>query len=131
MSNKSIFFPLVIFMCFVILLPVSYANELFVFGPTDLEIGSFHLHLSRHSVSAPTPSDGILTITKTKPEKTIRTGFLIFNGSFIPLNSFLSQNDIDFSKGLTLAAANHLTIFLGGAPGASVNVQLETAGRPC
>jgi RHS repeat-associated protein len=130
MTNKSIFVPLIIFMLIAIIAPKTYANEPSVFGPKNLEIGSFRLHLSRHSFSAQTPSDGVLTIKKNTSELAINTGFLFFNGTFIALKSFLSGNDIQFSEELTLAASNHLTIFLGGTPGASVNIKIESAVSP-
>ena len=127
MINKSIFFPLIIFMLFSIIAPITYANEPTVFGPKDLEIGSFHLHLSRYSFSVQTPGDGVLSISKNTPEQVISAGFLFFNGTFIPLKQFLSGNDINFYEELTLAASNYLTVFLGGTPGASINVKFENA----
>ncbi len=130
MTNKSIFFPLIIFLLFSIISPITYANEPTLFGPKDLEIGSFHLHLSRYSFSVQSPGDGLLSITKNTPELAISTGFLFFNGTFINLKPFLSGNDIHFSEEIGLAASNHLTVFLGGIPGASINVKIENAGTP-
>lgn len=127
MNNRSIFFTLIIFMLFSIISPITYANEPTVFGPKDVEIGSFHLHLSRYSFSVQNPGDGELSITKNTPELAMRTGFLYFNGTFIALKPFLSGNDIHFSEELSLAASNHLTVFLGGVPGASINVKIENA----
>jgi hypothetical protein len=127
MTNKSIFPPLIIFMLFSIIAPITYANEPTVFGPTDLEIGNFHLHLSRYSFSVQTQGDGVLSITKNTPEQVIRGGFLFFNGTFISLRQFLIGNDINFSEELTLAASNHFTVFLRGTTGASINVKVENA----
>ena len=130
MTNKSIVFPFIIFMLFSTIAPIAYANEPTVFGPTDLEIGSFHLHLSRHSFSVQNPDEGVLTITKNTPEQVISAGFLFFNGTFIPLMQFLSGDDIDLSKEITLNASNRLTVFLGGTPGASINVKIENTDNP-
>ena len=130
MTNKSIFVPLIIFVLFSITAPITYADEPAVFGPKELGIGSFHLHFSRYSFSIQTPGDGILSITKNTPELAISTGFLFFNSTFISLKSFLSGSDIHFSEELGLNASNHLTAFLGGAPGASINLKIEKAGSP-
>ena len=125
MTNKSIFFPLIVFMLISIITPTTYANEPTVFGPKNLEIGIFHIHLSRYSFSVQSPGDGVLSITKNTPEMALSTGFLFFNGTFIALKSFLSGKNILFSEELALATSNHLTVFLGGVPGASVTVKIE------
>ena len=130
MNNKSIVFPIIIFMLFSIISSITYANEPTVFGPRDLEVGSFHLHLSRYSFSIQTPGDGVLTITKNTPGQVISAGFLFLNGTFIPLIQFFSGNEIDLSREITLNASNHLTAFLGGTPGASINVKIENADGP-
>ncbi len=94
MTNKSIFFLLVVFILFSIIAPITDASEQTLFGPKKFEIGGFRLHISRHSFSVQNPGDGLLTITKNAPEQAIRAGFLFFNREFIPLSQFLSGNDM-------------------------------------
>jgi hypothetical protein len=78
MTKKSIFFPLVVFILFSLIAPITNASEQTLFGPKKLEIGGFRLHISRHSFSVQNPGDGLLTITKNTPEQVIRAGFLFF-----------------------------------------------------
>ena len=51
MTYKSIFFPLVVFLLFSIIAPITHASEQSLFGPKKFEIGGFRLHISRHSFS--------------------------------------------------------------------------------
>jgi RHS repeat-associated protein len=130
MTKKSIFFPLVVFILFSLIAPITNASEQTLFGPKKLEIGGFRLHISRHSFSVQNPGDGLLTITKNTPEQVIRAGFLFFNGRFFPLSQFLSGDDVVLDRALSLHSSNRLTVFFGGSPGASITVRIETADSP-
>jgi len=111
-----------------ILLPTSsltYADDQSVFGPKDLTISRWYIHLSFHSFTVDEPGDGILVVTKNTPDKEIPRGFIILNQSFIPLRDFLVGNDTVFEKTIPLVSSNHMIVFLTGTPGASITVEAK------
>jgi len=111
-----------------ILLPTSsltYADDQSVFGPKDLTISRWYIHLSFHSFTVDEPGDGILVVTKNTPDKEIPRGFIILNQSFIPLRDFLVGNDTVFEKTIPLVSSNHMIVFLIGTPGASITVEAK------
>ncbi len=125
MIKKSIFFSLVFFLLLTIITPITHTAEQTVFGPQNFEIGRWHLHLSRHSFSVSTPGEGNITITKNTPEMTITAGFLFLNRKLIPLTQFLTGDDSVLYKDVTLKSSNDITVFLGGSPGASINIEIK------
>jgi YD repeat-containing protein len=71
------------------------------------------------------PGDGTLIVVKNSPGNKYRGGFLIFNGRFIPLRDFLSSSQTVFEKGIRLSTGNRLFVFLRGAPGASLKIEIQ------
>ena len=110
--------------------PLASATGQTVFGPQDFEIGSLRLHLSRHSFSVVNPGDGYITITKNTPEQPIQAGFLFFNRKFIPLASFFQGNDFIHYKDVSLKESNHITVFLTGSSGASIDIAVDNVDSP-
>ena len=121
-------------MCYVSILVVIFAVTPFalgqnqkVFGPRDLEISNWHLHLSRHAFSVDNPITGMLVVEKRTPEKEIMGGFVIFNHKLIPLRHFLHSDDLITYKDIVLKSNNNLFFFLRGTPKAIVNFEIRTA----
>ncbi len=130
MLKKSLNFLLFGCLFLFLIAPHAATTETTVFGPQDFEIGTLHLHLSRHSFSVADPGDGYITIIKSTPEQSITAGFLFFNRKFIPLGQFLLGEDVLTYKDVHLKADNRITVFLLGTPGASVNIKIENVDSP-
>ena len=93
-------------------------------------IGAWHIHYSRHVFAGGTPGPGMMTISKITPDNHINGGFLFLNYKFIPLGAFLSGEETILEKEIELNASNHLTLFMQGAPGASVRIEIRQAQVP-
>ena len=105
------------------------ASSYTVFGPKDLIISKWHVHLSHHTFDVDDPGDGVIIITKNTPEKNIQGGFLFFNGRLISILNFLKGSDTVFEKDVALQSINHLTLFLGGTPDASIAIEVRKLGQ--
>ncbi|MFC1829702.1 hypothetical protein ACFL0O_08825, partial [Thermodesulfobacteriota bacterium] len=101
-----------------------HAGTQSVFGPKEFKISRRHIHFSIHKFSVDDSGDGIITITKNTLNKKIQGGFLVLNGRFIPIRQFLRGSDIVFEKDVLLRSANLLLVFLRGAPGASITIEI-------
>jgi len=112
--------------------PPVFANGQIVFGPQVLKINRWHAHFSFHRFSADDAGDGIISITKNTGNKKIRGGFLVLNGSFIPIRNFLRGSDTVFDKKVKLRSKNRLSVFLRGTPAASIIIKISkrTPGPP-
>jgi len=102
----------------------AFAQET-VFGPKDLKLGWFRIHLSFHKFTVEEPGEGTITISKNTPDKKIREGFARLNGKWIPLQSFLSGNTTVFEKSVNLRSCNYLFVLLRGDRGASISLELR------
>jgi len=96
-----------------------------VFGPENLRIGWFGLHLSVHKFTVDEPGQGTIIINKNTPEKKIRGGFAGLNGKWLPLQSFLRGDTTFFEKTVNLRSLNYLLVLLSGGRGASVSVEVR------
>jgi hypothetical protein len=123
-SGRCFVAILFIFSLIITLSNTAYADDGIVFE-TDFTISKWHLFASRHTFSADDSVKGILKISKNDPQKEIRRGFIILNGSFTLLKDFLVGNEIVFEKHCVLKATNRLFVFLIGNPGASVSMQIK------
>ena len=130
MIKRIVEISFLIFLFFSIIAPVAKTAEQTVFGPKDLEIGRWHLHLSRYSFSAENPGDGYITISKNTPQDTINAGFVFFNGHFISIRHFFAEDDIVLYKDVTLKSLNYLSVFLEGSRGASINITISNVYNP-
>jgi len=110
--------------------PIVHAEEQSVFGPRNFEIGSLHLHFSRHTFHADDAGDEYIVITKNTPDMEIRGGFLFFNRKFVRLREFLIGDDVIVYKDTPLKSTNRLTVFLRGTPGASVTIEVRSSDGP-
>jgi len=126
MFKKILSLFVILFIISAIAAPV-YADQT-VFGPKDLKIGGWHVHLSSHRFSVDDTSDGVLTIVKNTPNKKIRGGFCYLNGKFIGLRSFLRGTDTIFEKDVNLRSNNRITVFLRGTRGASIKIEIKKKG---
>lgn len=101
-----------------------YANDQTVFGPKELKISRWHVHLSLHRFNVDDPGNRVIIITKNTPNKKTRGGFLLFNRRVIPLRAFLVGGDTVFEKDISLQSKNHMTVLLRGKPGASITIEV-------
>jgi len=111
MYKKILSLFTILFIISAIAAPV-YADQT-VFGPEDLTIGNFYVHLSSHPFSVDDPSDGVLTIVKNTPDKEIWGGFCVLNGKYISLSDFLNGTGTIFEEDVDLRSNSRITIFLG------------------
>jgi len=110
--------------------PMVHAESETVFGPSDFEIGSWHIHFSRHTIHVDDPGDGLIVITKNTPDEEINGGFLFFNRRLVPLRTFLAGDDLIVYKDVRLRSTNRLTVFLRGTPQASVSIEIRKVDSP-
>jgi hypothetical protein len=100
-----------------------------VFGPEDLKIGWFRIHFSFHKFTIDDPGEGTIIISKNTPAEKIGGGIARLNGKWIPLLHFLLHflggDDLVFEKNVKLRSRNYLYVFLRGARGASISVEVK------
>lgn len=107
-----------------------HADNQTVFGPKSFEIGKWHVHASVHTFNLEDPGEGVVTITKNTLDKPISGGFILFNTTVVPLRNFLTGGEIVLEKEITLRSINFITVFLMGAPRASVTITINAGGTP-
>lgn len=99
-------------------------STLYDSGP--LSIGSWQVHLSRHTVTVDQPQEAELVVTKNRPELAIQAGFLIFNARLIPLTRFLTETDLSRHLPINLEATNRLRVFMVGTTDAGITITIHT-----
>jgi len=124
MPKKALCLLALLFTLFPVASPI-YAHNQTVFGPKDLTIRWWPIHLSFHRFTVDDPGDGFITITKNSPGKKIQGGFLFLNRTFIPLRSFLLGTDTGFERHISLQHRNRLMVFLRGRPGTSITIEVR------
>ena len=124
MSRKVCCLLVLLSICFAFPF-LSHADNQTIFGPKSFEIGKWHIHTSIHTFHAEDPGPGIITVTKNIPDKSINSGFVLFNTTIVSLQDFLSGNNTVFEKEITLRSLNLLTVFLRGTPGASITITVN------
>jgi RHS repeat-associated protein len=107
-----------------------HADNQTVFGPKSFEIGNWHIHASLQKFNVEDPGEGFVTITKNTHDKSINGGFILFNTTVVPLQNFLTGDEMVFEKEITLRSINFITVFLRGTPGASVTITINAGGIP-
>jgi RHS repeat-associated protein len=107
-----------------------HADNQTVLGPKSFEIGKWHIHASIHTFNVADPGEGVVTITKNTLDKSINGGFILFNTTVVPLQDFLTGDDLVFEKEITLRSINFITVFLRGTPGASTTITINAGGTP-
>ena len=120
---------IVLFICFAFP-SLIHADTQTVFGPKSCEIGNWHIHASVHTFNVEDPGEGVITITKNTPDKSISGGFILFNTTLVPLHDFLTEDDLVFETEITLKSFNLITVFLRGTPGASITITINAGGTP-
>jgi hypothetical protein len=123
-SSRCFIAILFVFTLIITLSNAVYAGDGIVFEK-DFTISKWHLHVSQHTFSADDSGEGIFKISKNDPQKEIRRGFIILNGSFTFLRDFLIGDEIVFEKRCALKTTNRLFVFLIGKPGASASMQIK------
>ena len=120
---------IVLFICSAFPSLIHAENQI-VFGPKSFEIGRWHVHASVHTFNAANPGEGVVTITKNTLDQPISGGFILFNTTVVPLQDFLTGDEIVFEKEITLRSINFITVFLRGTPGSSVTITIHSGGTP-
>ncbi|MGD9234231.1 MAG: hypothetical protein PVH67_10255, partial [Desulfobacterales bacterium] len=129
MYRKVCCFFIVLFICSA-LPSLIHADNQTVFGPKSCEIGNWHIHASVHTFNVENPGEGVITVTKNTPDKSISAGFVLFNTTLVPLRKFLTGDDLVFEKEITLRSINFITVFLAGTSEASVTITINAGGIP-
>lgn len=107
----------------------AIADNPVIYDSGPLIISTWHVHLSSHTFEASRPEEGWLVVTKDTPTLAIQAGFLILNGSPIPLTQFLTGTDASCRKPIALKESNRLRVFLVGAPGAAITIRAHAKDR--
>jgi RHS repeat-associated protein len=132
MSKRPFCCPSVLFTLFTLICLAWPAHgwSQTVFGPQSFTISRWHVHCSLRVFGVENPGSGIAIIEKNTPEKNIDGGFLLFNRKFIPLSQFLQGDNPVLHTDVMLQTTNRFIVFLRGAPGASVSIEVGTAALP-
>jgi len=123
---KRVLIPLAVLAILSAFSSTGFANCQPLYGPEDLEIGRFRMHISFHKFRLEESGEGLITISKdglwnsSNKWRTPR-GFFLLNGQRISLRKFLRSNETILTRKVKLANRNHLLVFLRGARGASIN----------
>ncbi|MBW2005045.1 MAG: RHS domain-containing protein [Deltaproteobacteria bacterium] len=123
--SRKLFYLLAVLFIFSAISSPAYPSDQTIFGPKELKIKWWHIHLSFHKFNADDPGDGVITITKNTPNKKIRGGFVILNRRIIRLRKFLVGDDTVFEKDISLKSRNRLMVFLRGQRGASITIEVR------
>lgn len=103
----------------------SLAQGQGVFGPKDFRIGQWHFHLSLHQFNVDARGEGLVLVDKKTPDKRMEGGFLLLNGRLISLQDFLKGENQSTKRKVSLRSRNFLTVFLRGAPGATISIEVQ------
>lgn len=95
----------------------------------DIKINKWHFDLSFDLFKVESPEKGIIKIIKKKQDKEIQGGFILLNKRFFRLKEFLTGKDAAFQREITLRPTNFLIVFMRGAAGASVKVDIKKGGN--
>jgi len=124
MPRKTLCLFVFVFILFTIASPTS-AQDQSVFGPKDLTIKRWPIHLSLHRFTVDDPGDGVIIINNKTPKLKIKGGFVLFNRSMISLRKFSRGSDTDFEKEISLRSRNRLMVLLRGQRGASITLEVR------
>jgi RHS repeat-associated protein len=116
---------LLITLLIIVSAPAVFAADQTVLGPQKVTIGWWGLHLSMHRFKIDAPGDGFLSLTKIGFDNKVQGGFMILNRRFILVHDFLSSSQTVFDKSIRLRTRNQLFVFLRGAPGASLKLEIQ------
>ena len=90
---------LILGVCIVMsIITPAHAQGQTVFGPEEMIIDKWFIHLSFHQFSADNPGEGVLFVTKNTPEELIKGGFVLLNDQVIALREFLQGDEIVFER---------------------------------
>ena len=116
MYRKLCCFFLLLFICYAFP-SLIHADNQTVFGPRSFEIGKWHIHTSVHTFNVEDPGEGIVTVTKNTPDKSISGGFILFNTTLVPLHDFLLGMNLFLKKRLHYDPLTLSPFSLGELPG--------------
>ena len=126
MTVRKVLFSLFIIVAgFSVFTINGYADQQTVFGPEDLIIKGWRIHLSTHQVAVDEPCDGELILRKNTPGLRIRSGFVVLNRTFISIRQFLRSDSLQFNKAVQLKKGNRVSVFLFGQREASLQIEIR------
>jgi len=108
----------------------AFAEQRPIYGPVDLKIRKWHLHISHHRFHADNPGNSVIVVSKKKPYKAIRKGFILINGKWISLRGLRKHKEVVIPLNGVLRSHNHLKVLLFGHHRAAVRLTVKKRCNP-
>ena len=99
-----------------------------VFGPRDVTVGSWGVHVSAHRFECTAGGGGSLVVSRRTADTSFWGGFVLVNKSFFSLHEFLESSQPVFVADLNLGKTNVIGVTLIGEPGATLGIEVRANG---
>ena len=96
-----------------------------VFGPRDVTVGSWGVHVSVHRFECNANGGGSLVVSRLTADKSFWGGFVLVNNSFFSLHEFLESSQPVFAADVNLRKENVIGVTLIGKPGATLSIEVR------
>jgi hypothetical protein len=94
-----------------------------VFGPRDVTVGSWGVHVSAHRFKCNASGVGSLVVSRRTADKSLWGGHVLVNKSLFSLQEFLESSQPVFDADVNLGKTNVIGVTLIGAPGATLSIE--------
>ncbi len=98
-----------------------------LFGPRDVVIGPFGVHLSAYRFEAAAARQGELVITRGDSEGSLKGGLVLLNAQVINLGDLVAGGAASLTRTVALRATNLISVFLLGDPGVRLSLEVKGA----
>jgi plastocyanin len=128
--RQTFYWLFVVVTIFCVSAQSAMAGQRTVYGPVDLKIRKWHVHISHHRFHVDNPGSSVIVVSKKKPYQMIRKGFLLINGKLISLCGLRKDKQIVIPLKGALRSNNYLKVFLFGQPGAALRMMVKKRCDP-
>jgi YD repeat-containing protein len=115
------------FLVILLCLPINglCAASAVVFGPRDVTVGAWGVHISVQRFECAASGGGSLVVTRRTADKSFWGGFVLVNNRFFSLQEFLEGSQPVFAADLNLGKTNVIGVTVIGAPGATLGIEVR------
>lgn len=114
----------------LICLAVTDANAATLWGPEQLQIRRWRVHVSSHRFFSEEAGEARLVVVKTNPEKRIAGGFVLLNRRIVKLRRFFREGNAVFEAAVNLQRRNRMLVVFRGQRGAGISISIRALEPP-